>query len=146
MSFEERLASLPGRRLEHAAIAGVLGRLALPRRWAEILTSYPAAGARLTLAEEDDESGLGAEIQLMDDGQILSEAFDVYPGIVAVTFGYVPFGVCMEGSGDPYFLRTSDGAVVRIPHDATRNNSLDESQIERVAPSAEALIAKATVE
>lgn len=65
-----------------------------------------------------DPSGLGVEMKWMNPEQMLNEATNLYPGIVAIERGYFPIGPCLEGSGDPYFFQASDGAVVRIPHDA----------------------------
>jgi hypothetical protein len=81
---------------------------------------------------------------------MIREAKDSYPGIAALPLGYVPIGNCGRGSGDPYFYRASDGAIVRIPHDATSfdhaDASLDESAVELVARSVEALVAAASLD
>jgi hypothetical protein len=117
----------------------------LPTNLAKLLGNNPIIGVSLSLRNEDDESGLGAELQWMNADQMISEATETYPGITAAMRGYVPIGMCLEGSGDPYFWRVSDGAIVRIPHDAAKRNILDESRIELVAESAERLIELAEI-
>ena len=58
--------------------------------------------------------------------------------------GLIPIGTCLDGSGDPYFFLVRDGAVVRVPHDAATETSLDEAQIELVADSVDRLLELAT--
>jgi hypothetical protein len=60
-----------------------------------------------------DLSGLGAGIQWMSAEQMLDEGSQAYPRIVAVPRGYFPVGICLRGSGDPYFYRDTDGAIVQ---------------------------------
>ncbi len=119
--------------------------LKLPAGIVEVLTTRPLVGLNLVLDESADESGLGADFRWMTGSQILSEAMDAYPGIVATRKGFLPIGVCLEGSGDPYFLRVADGAIVRIPHDAATENSLDLSRVELVASSVDMLMERATI-
>lgn len=146
MSIDDRLRTLGGKQLSQAALESVERRLPVPEEWSNILCRYPAAGADISLSEQHDRSGLGVDMQLMDDAQMLDEAFEAYPGIVAVPMGFVPFGMCNLGSGDPYFIRAADGAVVRIPHDAASETTLDTSQIELVAQSLSELLDNATFE
>lgn len=116
---------------------------ALPAELAKLLLSWPLIGAEFSLDEDADESGLGVAIRWMSPDEMISEATESYPGIVAVPRGLFPIGICLEGSGDPYFFRAGDGAVVRIPHDAATTDSLDEARIEVVAPSVRKLLALA---
>lgn len=142
MNAREKLRTLNGRRMDLSAIAVLKEAFQLPQSYIEVLSRFAVVGTRLSLSPGEDLSGLGAEIQLMDETQIASEARECYPGITALKRGYVPFGICAEGSGDPYFLRIGDAVVVRIPHDATTEEELDESQIEVVALSFEDLVEK----
>ena len=119
---------------------------ALPRGLEEVLSKWPLVGLKFSLDDEADKSEMGAEIQWMTPEQMLSEARDVFPGIIAVKRGYIPVGMCLEGSGDSYFYRAKDGAIVRVPHDAGTEEELDEGQIEVVTKSVKDLIDKAEVE
>src|SRR5688500_4058060 len=144
--IDTRLAQARGRRLHPEAAARITQKLTAPTRWLDLLQNYPIVGIELSLSEDDAESGMGAEMRIMDDSEVLSEAFETYPGRVAVPLGYVPFAICLEGSGDPYFIRSSDGAVVRIPHDAVEEDELEESSIEVIAPALDDLFEKTTLD
>ncbi len=46
---------------------------------------------------------------------------EAYPGLVVQKDGFLPVGGCQIGSGDPYFIRISEGAggsLYQIYHDA----------------------------
>ncbi len=119
--------------------------LRVPSSLASLLTSRPLVGLTLELDEDDDESGLGAELRWMTANEMIDEATNAYPGIAAVRHGFLPVGICLVGTGDPYFLRLRDGAVVRIPHDAVSQDELDVDRVEQVAPSVEHLVKAAAL-
>jgi hypothetical protein len=141
----ERLREKGGKTLDTAGRELLERRFFVPPALIEIMVANPLIGVTFSVPEERDASGLGVEMQWLDPEGMLSEAIDVYPGIVAVERGYFPIGMCLQGSGDPYFFRLSDGAVVRIPHEAASetDHALDESAIERVADSIEQLVSVA---
>jgi hypothetical protein len=141
----ERLKEKGGKTLDTAGLEFLVRTLTVPPELIEIMIANPLIGVTFSVPEERDPSGLGVEMQWLDPAQMLSEAIDVYPGIVAVERGYFPIGMCLQGSGDPYFFRRADGAVVRIPHEAASetDHGLDESAIERVADSVEQLVSLA---
>jgi hypothetical protein len=141
MSNLDKVLSRGGRKLSAEDIERLRRALPMPVALAEILERWPLAGLRLSLAEDVDRSGYGVELQWMDVDEMLSEATETYPGLVAVGRGYVPIGICLEGSGDPYCYRSRDGAIVRVPHDAATESDLDEDQVEVVADSIEQLLA-----
>jgi hypothetical protein len=107
----------------------------LPRVVVALLTEHPLVGLNFTVDDETDESGLGAELKWMDPDEMRSEATEAYPGLVACPLGYLPVGICLEGSGDPYFIRLDDASVVRVPHDAAREDGLNEDAVEVVLSS-----------
>jgi hypothetical protein len=145
MSIEKRLLAAGGRRSSAEEMRSLAARFPIAPAIARVFEEWPLAEASLSLSEEDDLSGLGAEIRLMTPEHIASEAGEAYPGVVAIKRGYTPIGDCLEGSGDPYFYRHVDGAVVRIPHDAVvGDDGLDESRVELVARSIEDLVLRAT--
>lgn len=105
-----------------------------------LIRKYPLAGTEWELAPQRDLSGVGASLVVMDLGYMRSEAQDAYPGIAAAREGYWPFGGCLSGSGDPYFVSLAagpDGPLCRICHDfvdADRDTLLD-GAVEVVAHS-----------
>lgn len=119
--------------------------ISLPPVLYSILKEVPIIGVSIALTDEEDLSGLGVEMKWMTPTQMISEAKDVFPGILAIKIGYFPIGICLEGSGDPYFFRERDGAIVRIPHTAVSENCLNESQVEVVSTSVDEFINTSTV-
>ncbi|MEH6447822.1 MAG: hypothetical protein V7765_04090 [Oleispira sp.] len=115
-----------------------------------LLQNYFLAGVCFSLDEEDDESGLGADIKWFTINQMLEEALEVYPGKSVLTLGYLPIGACLTGSGDPYFIKVSgtndDPPLVRIPHDlASADEEYPESEIEVVCVSLSHFFNKAEI-
>ena len=113
----------------------------LPAWLLEALQNYPLSGVCFSLDEDDDESGLGADLKWFSVDQMIEEALSVYPGKVVLKLGYLPVAACLAGSGDPYFLKMKDSnlddpVLVRIPHDlVAENDSYPESEIEVVCNS-----------
>ena len=140
-------AGLKGRALSRAEVEGIeawFGQ-ALPSRLSEILLALPLVGLEFELDEEEDLSKQGARFRWMTPEGMKSEAIEAYPGVVARRHGYFPVGDCMEGSGDPYFIRLSDLALVRIPHAAVHSGpdwELDQESIQDVTASIEEFIEK----
>lgn len=92
-----------------------------PPYWTEFLDRHALRGAKVEIPGDADLSGMGGDLQLMDEAQAREEAEDGYPGIVVRADGFVPVGMCLAGSGDPYFIRIGDGAggpLYRVYHDA----------------------------
>jgi len=107
----------------------------IPTWLLDALMVYPIVGTRFRFSEEQDHSGLGVDMRWLTPAQTISEAIEAYPGIPASVCGYLPIGMCLQGSGDPYFLKMISGddpPVVRIPHQAVRENKLLEDQVELV--------------
>lgn len=100
-----------------------------------LLSKYPLIGHEFSLTEEEDLSELGVEMEWMSPEEQLEEALSAYPGISAIKDNYLPIAKCLEGSGDPYFIRNDKDTfnVYRIPHDSiTNENSIDKNSIELV--------------
>jgi hypothetical protein len=89
-------------------------------------------------------------MQWLTPAQIISEATEAFPGVVAGAAGYLPVGSCLLGSGDPYFLKieaAADPPVVRIPHDAvTDDEQLHSDSVELVSKSLSHFLQKAEFE
>lgn len=113
----------------------------LPAWLMEALQNYPLSGACFSLDEDNDESGLGADLKWFSVDQMIEEALSAYPGKVVLKLGYLPVAACLAGSGDPYFLKMKDSnlgdpVLVRIPHDlVAEDDSYPESEIEVVCIS-----------
>ncbi|MEQ1572431.1 MAG: SMI1/KNR4 family protein [Ilumatobacteraceae bacterium] len=116
----------------------------LPDSVVRFLSAANVVGLTLTLDEDADESGLGVDLRWMTLEQTVSEGTESFPGIAAVPLGYLPVGIDLGGSGDPYFIRLVDGAFVRIPHDAVRDGRLLTEQVEVVSQSVEEFVERAT--
>lgn len=114
----------------------------------ELLQRTRLAGAYITMAEADDDSGFGVDMQWMTVDEVLDEAQNATPGIQAARLGLIPIGKCLMGSAAPYFVDTKSTAyaVVRVPHDAVDapTDILDETAIETVARSLEDFFARCT--
>lgn len=146
MSLMQRIDGAGGATLDPEGLERLRRLLVVPSSLATLMTTAPLLGLRFSLSEKADKSGLGVEMQWMDAEQMRREATEAYPGIVATKLGYFPIGTCLEGTGDPYFYRQSDGAVVRIPHEAATESGLDEGLVETVAESVEQFVAASAVE
>jgi hypothetical protein len=122
----------------------------VPDWLAEILKRYNLAGASFELSEEQDLSRLGAYVNWMPPQEILIEANECEPGMTVVRAGFLPFGGCAVGSGDPYFLDMRQGSrdpmVVRIPHDYAGGKSYPLERIELVAWHLSDFFTTATIE
>jgi len=93
----------------------------LPRYWIDFLTANDLRGKSCRLAENEDESGAGADLFVFTEEQSIDEATNLWPGIAVASDGYVPVAGCLTGSGDPYFIKASEGPngrLYRIYHDA----------------------------
>src|SRR5215204_4429494 len=150
--LKRRKADLQGRTItsqEVAELTAGIGDKLLPAHLLDWLLSYPLVGTEFSLSEEEDESVLGVEMQWLTPAQMISETIDTYPGIVAVPHGYLPVGMCLVGSGDPYFLKINPGddpPVVRIPHEATdADGNLNSDLIEQVTPRLSDFLRKAEI-
>ncbi|MFC1587491.1 hypothetical protein ACFL54_04190 [Planctomycetota bacterium] len=121
----------------------------IPEWLLTILQSFNLTGTSFSLGEDLDLSEMGVEMKWADPVEILREKEELYPGLVAHIKGYLPVGICLEGSGDPYFLKLSGGdnpVLVRIPHDSCDGDDLDESAVEIVSEKLSDFFDSATIE
>jgi hypothetical protein len=103
----------------------------IPTYWTKFRDEHNLVGVEFEIPESEDRSELGANIEILDDAGILSEATELYPGIEAARHGFVPIGGCLIGLGDPYFIRSSEGAggaLYRIFHDMVFDDDFPESE------------------
>jgi len=108
-----------------------------------LMGAFDVIGSEVLVEPANDPSGLGVEFRWMTPEQIVSEATQSQPGIAAGQHGLTPIGLCLSGSGDPYFMNTLESdnpAVVRVPHEAVHEGELDLDAIEVVSPSLSAFL------
>ena len=115
----------------------------IPEYWRNFITVNDIVGCDFEISEEDDLSELGADIRIMSIEQCISEATECYPGIVAVKEGYLPVAMCLLGSGDYYYIKTTEGengSLYRVYHDAVYGEQIASNGIEKVLNSYASLL------
>ncbi|GHF31363.1 hypothetical protein GCM10017044_28630 [Kordiimonas sediminis] len=141
--LEQISSQLSGVCLSHQderLLQSLLPNTLLPAWLIAALKRHNVIGVEFSLDEDADASGMGGEMQWMTAEEICEEALKCYPGRSVVGLGYLPLLKCLEGSGDPYFLKVSDdeqgSAIVRVPHDSeNKDGTYREADIELVAVS-----------
>jgi len=106
------------------------------KRLFSVLVDHPIIGCQFDVDASDDNSGMGVSMKWLDPKEQIEEAFEFYPGIAALSEGYIPIGECLFGSGDPYFLKmkNEEPCIFRIPHEAVdENDHLYENKVEFVS-------------
>ncbi|MBV8753355.1 MAG: SMI1/KNR4 family protein [Hyphomicrobiales bacterium] len=133
---------LPGSTATDEDIRLLRARLpaALVPDWlADALRRYRLAETSFGLTEAQDLSGLGAEVTWLLVKHMIGEACDMEPGFSVVRSGFIPFGQCGVGTGDPFFFDMRNGSndppVVRVPHDYAGGETYPLDAIELVASS-----------
>ena len=114
-----------------------LGEMILPSWFVKLITDFKLIGSDLFLSEQYDESEMGVMLKWKTPQDMIDELFEYYPGVAVVGMGYLPVGSCLEGSGDPYFVKltqkVSDAKFVRIRHDLVEDDDTYlEDEIETV--------------
>ena len=133
---------------DESALGAKFGKF-LPNWLVKICQKEKLAGCCFSLSEEDDLSEFGVEMRWMTAIEMIEEGSDLVPGCYAIKQGFFPFGMCLEGSGDPYFIKISENnsfehsPVVRIPHDSIEDETICESDIDLVSRSLEEFFGKA---
>jgi hypothetical protein len=104
---------------EASAIREFFGEL-VPEWYLEVLMAHPLAGTSFMITSDVAGGPLDFRIEWLDAKKMIAEARDLYPGISAMRDRYVPVGGCLTGSGDPYFVRFTEGddpQVMQMFHD-----------------------------
>lgn len=115
----------------------------LPDYWQKFINDNQLIGKELELSEEDDLSGLGAELKIMNEEQSKDEATNFYPGMIVINHGYIPVAMCMSGSGDYYYINKNEGkggALYRIYHDSVNDSGLNEDAVDKIIDNYEKLL------
>ena len=116
----------------------------IPEYWEEFVRSNRISGADFEIDEDSDLSGLGGDLKIMTAKQSIDEATNCYPGVLAAKKNYVPVAMCMTGSGDYYYINSSDGnygPLYRIYHDSVNGEEIEEEGVEKVLDNYEKLLA-----
>lgn len=149
--LEKRRRHLQGRCItpeEANLLRGMLVR-SVPEWLITLMSDFRLAGSEFVLSAQLDESTLGVSMRWLMPSEIVSEATEAYPGIAAIRFDYLPIGVCLLGSGDPYFIKlgpSDDPPLVRIPHEAIDSQaSLICDHVERVSSSLSVFLEQASI-
>jgi hypothetical protein len=114
----------------------------IPEYWRNFIIENGIIGCDFEISEEEDISELGADLKIMNIEQCISEATECHPGIAALKKDYVPVAMCLTGSGDYYYIRSTEGengSLYRIYHDAVDGEHM-ESGIEKVLKSYASLL------
>jgi len=116
----------------------------IPIYWNIFIKENNIVNKSFEIPQNQDISALGANLEILSEGDILKESNDYYPGIAVKQFGYLPIGSCLSGSGDPYFINTKEGVngkLYRVRHESgTEENFALKGGIEIVLNNYEELL------
>lgn len=108
-----------------------ISSIIIPHYWHTFLHQNRLAGRELSIPAEAELSGVGIEIEILDEQGILTEQTEAYPGICVSGVEFVPIGICALGTGDPCFINSHDGdggPLYRIYHDEVNDENYDPSR------------------
>jgi hypothetical protein len=100
----------------------------MPPYWKTFVEQHQLIGREFLLPDDVDLSGVGADIEILGEANILNEQTESYSGIAVASAGFIPVGNCGIGTGDPYFINVHDGEggpLYRIYHDELINEQYD---------------------
>ena len=140
MKLEKSLGKLNkklGRKLlskEASELRKIFNLNIFPEELIKLLKKYEIISQRFSILPEKDPTGIGVEMEWMTPEDQIEEALEFQPGISALSEMYLPIGNCLVGSGDPYFLKLTEGSfnIYRIPHDAINNEELKIDEVEYI--------------
>ncbi len=107
-----------------------------------IAKDLPLIERYFSLSEQEDNSNFGVEMQWMTIQEQIDEIYNAYPSKVAIKYDFYPVGKCLEGSGDPYFVKQdkkNDFKIYRIPHESVTDDILDLNEIDYICSLQELL-------
>ena len=141
--LEKKENQLNGRAISDTEVKNLKLKLSsklVPDWHVSILKRFSLVGMSFSLDEEDDESGMEADLKWLNPDEVIEESLSVCPGMVVTRLGYLPVASCLTGSGNPYFLKVKDTgsgnpALVRISHDSASGDDYPEGDIEVVCES-----------
>lgn len=106
------------------------------------LLKYNLVDVELSTTAENDKSGQGVYLKWKTAKDMVNELYEFYPGVAVISLSCLPIADCMDGSGDPYFIKINssknDSPVVRIRHDLVEDDDTYlESNLEIVSVNLE---------
>jgi hypothetical protein len=110
----------------------------IPKFWQEFVIDNELLEKEIQIDEKDDLSQLGIDLKIMTFEQCIDESTECHPGIEASKIGYFPVAMCLEGSGDYYYISSDQGEsgpLYRIYHDSVVGDKLASDGIEKVLES-----------
>lgn len=121
--------------------------LVLPDWYTNMVLNYPIFGIELEIYEAEYENKSIIEISSFQN--LLNESNEAYPGLEARKYGYINFGSCLQGSGDPIFINLTIGdnpPVVRLYHDdLLKDKTLENGGGHIIANSISEFLTEATI-
>jgi len=110
-----------GKRLDVEQIALIQEsmEMKLPDWYAAMMLNHDLIDIEFEYLECEDE-GMKSSISISNFNTIQSETNEAYPGLDIKSMGYINFGTCLEGSGNPIFINLKENhnpSVVRLYHD-----------------------------
>lgn len=100
----------------------------MPPYWQTFIEQHNMIGREFSVPVESDLSGVGAEIEILNERDSRAEQTAAQPGIAVSKSGFAPVGGCGIGSGDSYFICVRDGEggpLYRIYHDEVTDDAYD---------------------
>ena len=127
-NFEKRSAASKqkGKRLDRKQINIIQESMGmkLPNWYVDMMLNHDLTDIMFEYLEYDNEK---SGISISSYNTILSEINDAYPGLGIKSMGYINFGECLQGSGDPIFINLKENdnpPVIRVYHDGTIENGI----------------------
>ena len=103
-------------------------KMKLPKWYEKLMCESSIINIKFEYQEYEDYK---SHISIANFKTIMNEINEAYPGVAIKELGYVNFGTCLEGSGDPIFINLKEESnpfVVRVYHDGLffENGKIDE--------------------
>ena len=123
----------------------------MPDWYVYLLSTYRLAGAKMDFPryETKDDYDSFEPLQLATAKDIYSETELCYPGFAIRDLGYICLATDLTGSGDPYFIKVTDGdnpPVYQVYHDVSDIGTVIEREgMEMMADSLAEFFMKARV-
>ena len=108
----------------------------------DLIRKYKIIGQYFNLSTNDDLSGMGMRMKWLTPNQQIEEAYESYPGKIVIGHNYLPIGMCLAGSGDPYFLKEENSRmnVYRVLHDLSIDDLYRDDMVEFIIPLEELIL------
>jgi hypothetical protein len=110
-----------GKRLDVEQIALIQEsmEMELPNWYVEMMLNHDLINIEFEYLEYENED-MKSSISISNFNTIQSEINEAYPGLEIKSMGYINFGTCLEGSGNPIFINLKENdntPVIRVYHD-----------------------------